>query len=410
MQEPLVHRFSPEHVSLQPVKRDRIATQRVAFLFPSLDLGNYWHPVFARFTQICPQVTIYTSAWQGYAPGFENRFKLKLVGKYKALNWNKNSEVYQKHVGIVPLSIVLEMIRDRPQVIFTSAYSVWTLLVSLLKPIFRWKVIVLYDGWSPSYDYSDSPLRMLTRRWMTRMADFCVTNSPAGQRYLVETLQAKASRVLCHPYQVPDPQALVSSAASVELHARTIQDRPIRFLFVGRVTSRKGIKPLIQACEQLQAAGMENFQLTVIGDGQQRSELQERTHNGPLHDRVEWLGRIPYNQLGQYFQASDVFVFPTLEDIWGMVLLEAMVFGKPVICSKLAGAAESMVVENQNGFLIDPRDMNDIVEKMRRFIEQPDRIAPMGIAAYKTVTQYTPETATQFLLNTLERVAMGQRS
>jgi glycosyltransferase involved in cell wall biosynthesis len=81
-----------------------------------------------------------------------------------------------------------------------------------------------------------------------------------------------------------------------------------------------------------------------------------------------------------------------------------MVFRKPVICSELAGAAESMVIENENGFMIDPRNVSDIAEKMRKFIEQPDRIAAMGQAAYETVAQYTPETATQFLLNTMEQV------
>jgi glycosyltransferase involved in cell wall biosynthesis len=48
--------------------------------------------------------------------------------------------------------------------------------------------------------------------------------------------------------------------------------------------------------------------------------------------------------------------------------------------------------------------VNDIAEKMRKFIEQPDRIPAMGQAAYETVAQYTPETATQFLLNTMEQV------
>jgi glycosyltransferase involved in cell wall biosynthesis len=406
MQEPLVSPFPLHNAQLQPVKSDRISAQRVAFLFPSLELGDYWHPVFKRFTQVCPKLTIYTSLWQGYAPGFEDSFKLRLVGKYKTINWDQSSEVYQKYVAIVPLSIIKDLVRDRPQVIFTSAYSIWTLLISLLKPIFRWKIIVLYDGWSPTYDYSNSPIRLWTRRWMTKMADACVTNSPAGQRYLIDTLKAKASRVLLRPYQVPDPQALLGNQDKSAGSPPTvsIKDRPIRFLFVGRVTSRKGIKPLIQACAKLQAAGIENFQVTVIGDGDQRSELEALTNSGPLRDRVEWLGRIPYNQLGQYFQSTDVFLFPTLEDIWGMVLLEAMVFRKPVICSELAGAAESMVIENENGFMIDPRNVNDIAEKMRQFIEQPDRIAAMGQSAYETVAQYTPETATQFLLNTMEHV------
>jgi glycosyltransferase involved in cell wall biosynthesis len=403
MQDSLAYALPIDDVQLQPIEGDRLTDVRVAFLFPSLELGDYWHPVFKRFTDVCPKLTVYTSLWQGYAPGFEDSFKLKLVGKYKTINWDQNSEVYQKYVAVVPLGIVKELFRDRPQVIFTSAYSIWTLLVAMLKPIFGWKIVVLYDGWSPTYDYSDSPIRMWTRRWMTKMTDACVTNSPAGKRYLMDTLKAQNDRVLLRPYQVPDPQALLGNQTIQPLDAQ-IQQRPIRFLFVGRVTSRKGIKPLIESCEQLQASGLDNFELTVIGEGDQRAQLQAQTENGRLGDRVKWLGRIPYNELGQYFQAADVFVFPTLEDIWGMVLLEAMVFSKPVICSELAGAAESLVKVGENGFIIDPRRKGDIAEKMGKFIQNPDCIAVMGRSAYETVAQYTPETATQFLINTLEKV------
>ena len=69
--------------------------------------------------------------------------------------------------------------------------------------------------------------------------------------------------------------------------------------------------------------------------------------------RITWFGAVDYSQLGACYQTSDVFVFPSLEDIIGMVVLEAMVFGKPVLCSDQAGAKD-MVRGRQKWICFQP--------------------------------------------------------
>jgi glycosyltransferase involved in cell wall biosynthesis len=75
--------------------------------------------------------------------------------------------------------------------------------------------------------------------------------------------------------------------------------------------------------------GYEGYSLVVIGTGKQREELEAFITERHLEAQVGW---VEYGRLGAYFQQADVFVFPTFEDVWGMVVLEAMVFGKPVFC------------------------------------------------------------------------------
>ena len=106
------------------------------------------------------------------------------------------------------------------------------------------------------------------------------------------------------------------------------------------------------------------------------------------------MGWVDYDQLGHYFDASDVFVFPTLEDVWGMVVLEAMVFGKPILCSKGANASE-MIVEGQNGYLLDPHDPEGIAAKMKQLIDKPETISSMGSQSKQLISKYTPQIAAQ---------------
>jgi glycosyltransferase involved in cell wall biosynthesis len=380
-----------------------LSSKRVAFLFPSLELAPYWQPVFQRFTRDNPQTTIYTCFWEGFTPGFEGRFNLQVVGQQRNIDTDRSGSAagYKKRIMVLPLNLLGRLIKARTQVIFTTAYSMWTLLVLLLKPLFGWKVVILYEGSSPTYDYQDAKLRLVIRRWMTRWADAVITNSPAGQRYLLRAMQAQSDRVFQQPYQVPDPAALLG-AASVPLTQATIERPSMEFLFVGRVTARKGIKFLIQACEILKQRGYGNFSLTVAGEGDQREELTEWAVARGLP--IRWLGRLPYHEMGRLFQNHDVFVFPTLEDTWGMVLLEAMVFGKPILSSLDAGAAESMVTDGWNGYVIQSKNAENIADRMQQLLENPALIPTMGQRSRDRIAQHTPDDATQFLLDMVERV------
>jgi glycosyltransferase involved in cell wall biosynthesis len=114
-------------------------------------------------------------------------------------------------------------------------------------------------------------------------------------------------------------------------------------------------------------------------------------------------GWVEYGRLGAYFQQADVFVFPTFEDVWGMVALEAMVFGKPVLCSKWAGAAE-VIVEGENGYIFDPYEPEGLAIAMRRFLDHPELIESMGKQSQQLISQNNPSSAAQFFVEVISYV------
>ena len=115
-----------------------------------------------------------------------------------------------------------------------------------------------------------------------------------------------------------------------------------------------------------------------------------------LESIVHLMGQIRYEDLGALFLASDVFVLPTLEDVWAVVVLEAMAFGKPVLCSQYAGAKE-LVEHGVNGYIFDPRSSGELAEHMARFIQQPGLIAEFGQKSKEIIAPHTTAGAAKVL-------------
>ena len=229
-----------------------------------------------------------------------------------------------------------------------------------------------------------------------------------GKAYLVEILGAKPEQVFARPYLVPDPQSLLQyPSISTDL---TNSTRPI-FLCVGQLIPRKGIRTLLKACHLLQQQSQTtidssssqmaqqsqpNFTVLIAGSGWESKQLAELAEKYNLSSHIVWLGEIDYGNLGFYYQYADVLLFPTLEDIWGMVVPEGMNFGKPVICSKSAGSVE-LIDHKSNGYSYDPGDFYQLASYMNQFIEHPELIKTMGQKSLEMIELHSPQKAAQSL-------------
>ncbi len=367
---------------------------RLAIIVPSVELGAYWLPVVYELTKLFPDTIFYTGKiWPGFNPNAPGASAIQLVGKVSFIEANKIATGYSQGFIYASPSIIPYLLRFKPSLIFASAFSIWTLLVLMVKPIGGWKVVIIYDGSSPNTDFRDSKFRSFFRRIMGRFTDAFIANSQAGKKYILDILGVPESKILVRPYLVPDANSLLKNLEKHQI-SETEFKRPV-FLFIGRIISRKGLKELLAACDLLCQQGYQNYTILVLGKGDQRQELEEFVKERNLSDYIKWIGFVDYGLLGNYFQEADVFVFPTLEDVWGMVLPEAMVFGKPVLCSKWAAACE-LVVEGENGFIFDPYNAQELAQKMAYFIDHPEAIAPMGEKSQQLVAEHNPQAVAKF--------------
>lgn len=142
-------------------------------------------------------------------------------------------------------------------------------------------------------------------------------------------------------------------------------------LFVGRLTTQKGIKYLLDAVERL---GVEtDLTLLLVYSGasdRQKQMIETQIANLDIEDQIEMIGSIDHDQMSNYYNAADFCVFPSTSEGFGVVVLEAMACGTPVIASKehLGGGH---VTDGENCLIIDPRSPTDIADNMNKILQDP---------------------------------------
>jgi glycosyltransferase involved in cell wall biosynthesis len=156
---------------------------------------------------------------------------------------------------------------------------------------------------------------------------------------------------------------------------------PVIFAFSGQLIHRKGLDLFFQAAEMLRTQAGDVFRLRIIGGGDMAWAKNEAEKHG-VGDLVEWAGFLSGDAMRDALGTSDVFVLPTRQDTYAVVVHEAACLGLPLIVSCHAGAAEALVQEGKNGFVIDPSDIAHFATKMRSLLDETTRL-PMRKASRK---------------------------
>ena len=174
------------------------------------------------------------------------------------------------------------------------------------------------------------------------------------------------------------PVDIVPNGADVDVFAgATAAQLPPgrRLLFVGRLEPRKGFPVAVRAFAAL-ASQYPDLQLVVVGDGEQRDAINELP--AQIKARVHMLGRVTYEALPTYHRAADIFISPaTGSESFGIVLVEAMAAGLPLVASDIAGYRE-VVRHNREGLLVRPSDHTALANGVRQLLDNPDLARSLG--------------------------------
>lgn len=148
-----------------------------------------------------------------------------------------------------------------------------------------------------------------------------------------------------------------------------------------RLVPLKGLVHLIRATAVL-ISEFPNLRLEIAGTGPQRAELEAEANCLGLTAQVRFLGW--QRDLSPYFQAWDVFAMPSLEEGFGMVALEAMAAGLPVVATTVGGLPE-IIEDCQTGYVVRPSDVAALAARLRLLIRDPERRRAMGGAGRERV-------------------------
>ena len=222
--------------------------------------------------------------------------------------------------------------------------------------------------------------------WLLKRADaidVATEGNIAGSQYL------GPYREKCHVIPFGVDQTLMQEADSflTKPQNKDTGSRNVKFLFAGRLVYYKGCDILLRAFAELHH---ETAFLTIIGDGKLRAELEELARELGIREKVTFLGEVSREVLLQNFAQCDVFVLPSVapSEAFGIVQIEAMAYGKPVINTKLKSGVPFVSLHGKTGLTVAPQNVEDLTEAMNILAEDAGRRRQYGIAAAERARKF----------------------
>lgn len=154
-------------------------------------------------------------------------------------------------------------------------------------------------------------------------------------------------------------------------------------LYVGRLADVKGVKYLLEAATILKQKGKE-FTVIIVGEGPLRNEFRQYIDMNGLETYVHLVGWVSSDQLNEYYSIADLFVGPSLSEPQGLVFVEALATGTPVLATKVGGIP-GIVTNGVTGYLVPPKSAKKIAEKVEYLIDNPKILAHMADTARNSV-------------------------
>jgi rhamnosyl/mannosyltransferase len=195
------------------------------------------------------------------------------------------------------------------------------------------------------------------------------------------TLRAFASKTRVVPYGIDSTPFSSPSQPDVAAIRSKYGERIV--LAVGRLIYYKGFEFLVKAMKDVDG------QLLVIGDGPLRLQLEDQAAALGISDRVSFLGELQNEETAHYYHAASMFVLPSIarSEAFGIVQIEAMAAGTPVINTSLDSGVPSVSLHGLTGITVDPQSSDGLATAMNYLFDNPDHARVLGEAGKKRVAE-----------------------
>jgi len=217
---------------------------------------------------------------------------------------------------------------------------------------------------------------------ITHYSEYISTNSSHTYRLLIDTISKKNVKSCIIPMGIY-PEKFLRKCS-------TISDKEKNILFVGRLIAWKGVYNLIRAMK-LVITTVDNVHLTIIGNGPERAQLIQFTKDLGISSQIQFCDNIGKRQLLMRYKNADLFVLPSIivnkqTEGLGVVLLEAMASGVPVIGSNIGGIPD-IIKDEINGLLVPAGDPQALADAIIRILKNPDLAERFRKAGLETVRE-----------------------
>jgi len=280
----------------------------------------------------------------------------------KVLTKKTHADTFHK---VIPTGVSKALDEINPDVVIGSEYNPAAIMAA------RWcrrrgrKYVSLTDGTRIS-ERNLGLVQKLARKYIIRRADWFIASSQKtkeNQIYLGADPEKISISLLTEDIK-PYLKILEERATKVP------NDKPIG-LYVGSLIGRKGIDLLFNACEK----NTSDFKIWLVGSGSNEDEYRKMVANSPkLSQMIKFKGYKEGQELLDLYRDSDFFVFPTREDCFALVLLEAAAAGLPILSSIYADGAYEIIADGVNGYMVDPFGADDFAKKLNEIVDNQEML------------------------------------
>lgn len=337
-------------------------------------LAPYRVPVYKIISQVY-ETYIFTGAqdnrpyWQNIESRLPNTTVRQSWGFTFRIPKKQGEQLFDyKYFHITP-GFFFDLLKTQPDAVITNEMGFRTILALIYGYIFRKPVWIWWGGTLHTERYLGLIKRAL-RKLIMRWSSHWISYGQSSTDYLL-SLGVPDNQILQLQNSIDERKFTQKCPLLLEFSPKPV------FLFIGQLLCRKGISYLLDIAKNLQQEGY-LFSLIIVGDGPEKENLQKQAQLLCL-ENIEFYPSQASDKIPCFYQSADYFVFPTLEDVWGLVVNESLWSGLPVLSSKYAGCAGELL-PNENIF--DPLNPEEFCNSFRAAIQ--GKIKPVDHARLRT--------------------------
>ncbi len=233
------------------------------------------------------------------------------------------------------------------------------------------------------------------------------------------TTPSQSMKDLIGNYKIKKEVAVIPNAIDIDLFRekdeqeiallrKELQISPddIVILYLGRVSLEKNIDKIIKALAIIRDKKIDNFKFIVVGDGTAVKQLNSLADSLGLTEKVKFVGAIEREKVRYYYQIGDIFSFSSTSETFGMVIIEALASGLPVLAVKAPGAVD-IITDGLDGILVED-DVYQFAEQLENLIKNRELRQELSSNALQTVKRYSSDTISDQVLALYKKLLSGK--
>jgi len=234
-------------------------------------------------------------------------------------------------------------------------------------------------------------------KYLNKKTDLIIAVSSSVRDYLTANRLASKNQVVIVPNAIQEQKTENRKQKTGDKGERV--DMPV-IGTVGSINRQKGQRYLIEAMPVI-LSRYPKTSLTIAGSGSEEANLKALAAKLGLHKHVRFLGEV--SDIERYFETLDVFVLPSIAETFGIVLLEAMQAGVPIVATKVGGVPD-VIEDDKNGLLVKSRNSKSLADAIIRVLSKPSLAAKLRANGFSRLEEFDWKKIIERIENLYERV------